>query len=304
MFYEYEQDSIATPIFGFRPGTLATSADTKIKVSTTLPLVGGGGTFFADRFFVDVYAQHAFSQSDSATQRQNIAVSLIDDPQASGSFFSRDTFRRDFDLERTEWAVSAGYVITNNFSLFAGYRRADTDFDIRESGQLALDDINSTLTPPAQRVRTDITSDIKQEFEQDGPFVGFVFGEPLKQWIFDGVLSFDLAVAFLDGDVKQETRNVKFTHTVVDGRPVPDSTGDDTDLSIDGDAVGLNLGLHWRGFTPIKRLSYLIDIVGHQYDFSADEAKIRIGDSTTTERRDFDFQEVLIAFRLGFSYAF
>jgi hypothetical protein len=305
MYYEYKQDAFISDTSGeFRPGTLAISSAEKFEAKTTLPIVGGGGTFFVDRFFVDVYAQHAFSQSDSDTQRQFDAVSLIDDPQNAGSFTNQQTLSQDFDLERTEWAVSAGYAITNKFSLFAGYRRADTDFDIRESGQLAIDDINTTLTPPAERVRADITSDTKQKFEQDGPFVGFVFGGPLKQWIFDGVLSFDLAVAFLDGDVKQETRNVKFTHTVVDGRPVPDSTGDDTDLSIDGDAVGLNLGLHWRGFTPIKRLSYLIDIVGHQYDFSADEAKIRIGDSTTTERRDFDFQEVLIAFRLGFSYAF
>jgi hypothetical protein len=305
MYYKYEQDSIVStdtqlnPPEGAGVPTLQVATGTAFEAKAWFPIVGGGGTFFVDRFFVDVYAQHAFTQSDSTNQEFFQANSTVA-PTVAESNFIEDRNRQDSDFDRTEWAVSAGYALTNNFSLFAGYRRADTDYDTKLTGQFTQDTIG---TRGIGRLTADTSADLRLEFEQDGPFVGFAYGLPLQQGVFDGVISFDFAVAFLDGEVTQKQTNVQFTN--INGQPGNNMSQPESTAELDGDTVGLNLGLHWKGFTPVEGLSYLIDIVGHRYDFSADELTIKqAGQRDFKQRGEVEFDEIAVSFRLGAAYAF
>jgi hypothetical protein len=135
--------------------------------------------------------------------------------------------------------------------------------------------------------------------------VGFAYGLPLQQGIFDGVISFDFAVAFLNGEVTQKQTNAQYTNINFDGQPLADISLPDTTAELEGDAVGLNLGLHWKGFTPVEGLSYLIDAIGHRYDFSADESTIKqAGFPDEKRRQDFEFKETVVNVRVGLTYDF
>jgi hypothetical protein len=310
MYYDYEQDAIvSTDVVGFNPPagagarTLQVTTGTPFKATAWFPIVGGGGTFFVDRFFVDAYAQHAFMQSDSTNQEFFSATSTVA-PTVLESNFYEERNRQDSDFDRTEWAVSAGYALTNNFSLFAGYRRADTDYDTKLTSKITQDTISSTQG--INRITADAAADLRLEFEQDGPFVGFAYGLSLRKGIFDGVISFDFAVAFLDGEVTEKDTNGQFTNIQpsqlfgLSTISIPDVT-----TEFKGDAVGMNLGLHWKGFTPVEGLSYLIDIVGHRYDFSADEGTRKVvGQPESKQREEFNFKESVVNLRVGLAYTF
>ncbi len=300
MYYEYEQDSAFTQ--NLTDSNLGILGSETFEVSAILPIVGGGGTFFIDRFFLDVYGQHAFEQDDnenSFTASASSRVTLV----GGESQFSQFESKRDVDIERNEWAVSVGYSVTDNFALFAGYRSADTDLDSSETGKTITDNV-VTNPPTAQRKTADVTQDSTRDFDQKGPFVGFGYGLPLKRGIFDGIISFDLAVAKLDGDVTKKTKNRIQTNVRINGVPQADRTLPDQTINLDGDAIGLNLGFHWKGFTPVKGLSYMIDIVGHRYDFESDSATLKQVGAGDFDLGDVDYHELVISSRLGLSYNF
>jgi hypothetical protein len=305
MYYQYEQDAVvqeATPPPGF---TGAFVASTPFEFKTTFPIVGGGGTFFTDQFFVDLYAQHAFSQSDSNDQNTFTSRTLAS-AAGNASETTQLNAREDTKAERTEWAISAGYAVTDNFSLFGGYRSADTDFDTKQSGKFSQDELAVVgVQGGSQRLTADQTADLRLEFDQDGPFVGFVYGIPVKKGMFDGLIAFDLAVAFLNGKVTQTSTNGRRTNVQQDGNPLPDQTTPDSTVKLDGDAIGLNLGFHWRGLTPVEGLSYLIDVVTHRYDFSADESIVQsTGQSESRLRGEAKYNEVVVSARVGLAYTF
>jgi hypothetical protein len=141
-----------------------------------------------------------------------------------------------------------------------------------------------------------ITGDVERDFEHDGPFIGAAYGVPLSHWVFDGLLSFNLAVAFLDGEVTERTSNVRITFN--DGTSV---TQPAFETVLEGDTVGLSLGLSWRGGMPVEGLSYLLGIDGYRYDFGGDTVK----QAGLPDRDvDFDFDETVVNFRAGLAYAF
>jgi hypothetical protein len=169
MYYKYEQDPVVStenvffsPPAGAGTRTLQVATGTPFEVKAWLPIVGGGGTFFVDRFFVDVYAQHAFTQSDSTNQDSFQINSTVDPTAVAESNLFTERNHQDSDFDRTEGAVSAGYALTNNFSLFAGYRRADTDYDTKLTGQI-IQDIASTQSGIG-RITADTAADLRQEF--------------------------------------------------------------------------------------------------------------------------------------------
>jgi hypothetical protein len=248
MYYDYEEDATAAsagPIPSFENvETLSRISGSKYEVKTTLPILGVGGTFFIDRFFIDLYTQHAFSQSDNGNQTIYESRSAIIGPTAGASITSQLDAHQDNDVDRTEGAVSVGYSLTDNLALYAGYRRADTNFDIKQSGQLVTDVVT---TFGASKQTADLSSDIESEFEQDGPFVGFAYGVLVNKGMFNDLISFDLAVAFLDGDVTQKNTNVEFKNVKVNEQQAPDFTAPDAKFRLEGNADGLNLGLYIGG---------------------------------------------------------
>jgi hypothetical protein len=90
--------------------------ENSIDVNDTLPFIGGGVTTFIDRVYVDLYAQGAFSGSDDIQQIQGTNVPGV-----------------TLDWDRAEYSASVGYSVMDNFSIFAGYRHSNTEFDVRNS---------------------------------------------------------------------------------------------------------------------------------------------------------------------------
>lgn len=327
-YYEYEQDGIGgtqpVDVSGFFPNarilnSTVSSQLSDFRVRGTFPTVSGGGTLFVDRFFIDAYGQHAFTDSDDDSQEEfassTVVVSQDVFPgQAILSSGTSDVLARSnfgVELDRTEWNVSGGYALTDHLAMYAGYKQADTDFDFEDvRGTLDATTVITTVptppfpgVPPTVAVTTvsgTFTNDTETEFEQDGPFVGATFGLPLNAWIFDGLLAFNAAVAFLNGDVTQRVTNFILT---VDGvnTPLPSSTS-----TVEGDTIGISLGLSWRGVTPLQGLSYLLSIDGHKYDFDGDPARTRFDDGSPelVGAEGIEFDEFSISFRAGFAYAF
>ncbi|MGI8738104.1 MAG: hypothetical protein ACR2KU_00165 [Gammaproteobacteria bacterium] len=138
--------------------------ENSISVDDTLPFVGGGVTAFVDRFYVDLYAQGAFSGDDALQQSQG-----VDDPSGA-----------TIDWDRAEYSASAGVAVTDRFSVFAGYRRSDMGFNLLSGdSDVALFD-----------------------YQNEGPFVGANYGLPINinEWL-NGTLALNVAVARFDGEI-------------------------------------------------------------------------------------------------------
>lgn len=294
------------------------SSDKPFEVSAWLPTVGGGATIFVDRFFIDGSAQHAFKTSDATSQPLALSNALFAqgvDPatgtrfDAAASEFARLNESFDVDIDRTEWSISAGYAITDSFSVYAGYKRAETTFEqrgkqstVRRQTTVTVEvfDANGAPFPDAQgnpiaigNTSVDtltVRRDIEREFEYDGPFIGAVYGLPISKGLVDGVIAFNLAVAFLDGEVTETERNA-----TINDVPQPSVRS-----VIKGDSTGLTLGLSWNGATPIDGLSYVIGVDGYKYDFDGDKVELQ-GQTIPIDTR---FDETVINLRVGASYVF
>lgn len=334
MYYEYEQDGVAGAaplnlssleqvIEATNPGVdvalagVTLSSVSSSTVRATFPTIRGGGTLFVDRFFVDAYGQHAFPQDDddgfdsfqTLQARGSTTIGGFSFPTgAITNQQSKSAF--EAELDRTEWAVSAGYGFTDHLAIYAGYREADTDFELPVSGTFEQFGL-AVIEPPPALVGVippmgvslsssgNFSNHTEIEFEQQGPFVGATFGLPISAWILEGLLTFNAAVAFLDGDVTIGITNSSFTTNGV-RMPLPSSV-----TTVSGDTVGLSLGTSWRGSTPIGGLSYLLSVDGHKYDFSGDAPRTRFDDGTENiGATGFEFDEFSISFRAGLSYVF
>jgi hypothetical protein len=186
-------------------------------VDDTMPFVGGGATAFIDRFYVDLYAQGAFSGNDDLQQIQ-------------GTTLSRAV---TIDWDRAEYSASVGYSVTDNFSVFAGYRRSDMEFDLLD-GEFF-------------------------DYENDGPFVGATYGLPVKinEWL-DGTLAVNAAVARFDGEI-----------TFAPETQAPDVTGDTVGFTGGVTWIGNLLEGTGSGFFA-NGLNYTFGVDGYSYDFDQD----------------------------------
>lgn len=294
------------------------SLEKPFDVSAWLPTVGGGATIFIDRFFIDGSAQHAFTGSDSASQPLAFANTVFAQGVQPGTGtrfdvaatqFSRVNESFDVDIDRTEWSISAGYALTESFSVYAGYKRAETSFDQQgketttrrqtsvsaeafdANGDPVLDTQGNAIAVGNTNVETvTVTRDIERDFEYDGPFVGAVYGLPISQGFLDGVIAFNLAVAFLDGEVTETEKNARINGVA---QPSVKSV-------IKGDSTGLTVGLSWNGSTPIEGLSYILGLDGYKYDFDGDKVELQ-GETIPI---DTSFDETVINLRVGASYIF
>lgn len=261
MYYEFQQD----PLFSIRPGPGGPGVpgvftpSSERSFSDLMPFVGGGATFFVDKFFLDVYAQKAFSGNDQSTFQ---GLSFISDTAADTGFEQQ----QDADWDREEYAVSAGYSVTDNFALFAGYRYSDTQFD-----QQVLQtnfDIGDGVITGVQAFSDTL------DYQQDGPFVGGKYSWRISD---AGSLAFNLGIAFVNGDLKE---------TIEGQKP----------SKVSGDTVGTTLGLSWTAPLPVlEGLNYTVGVDGYQYRFKGND----------TETVDVaDFSETIVRASAGVSYLF
>lgn len=256
-YYRFSQDAEVTS------NGVALSGAT---VSAVLPFIGGGLTLFADRFFLDVSGQHAFTGNDDFSQTE--------------LFFNEDQVIQEqgtSDFYRNEIAVSLGHGVAANTALYVGYKRAEVSF-------------KDTATSTAQNPFFSTTLERKNDYTQNGFFLGGVQGWSIAENSpFGGLLTFNVAVAYLEGKIKSNT-----SETLVEPAGFTFSESDSATRVVDGqfegDTVGVNLGLSWKAAIT-KRLNYHLGASGYTYNFSGKDGAA-------------DFAETLVRFAAALSYDF
>jgi hypothetical protein len=286
LWYEFDQETALVQPMPNQPAeSLSFAGFEGVKFSDVLPFIGGGLTLFLDRFFVDVSAQYAFEGEDSSSRKTNV----FQEPTGTGgggqAFTTDEVLNTEFD--RIEGAVSVGYAFTEHVALFAGYKRARTDFGtLTRTGEVRGDVCGGQGPGCVTSLSGTFQDTVDLKFDYDGPFFGFSFlTDTLSLGALEGVLTGNIALAFLDGETEEQIGSGMLTTDdgmTIPLEPMPTQT-------LKGDATGLSAGITWRGATPIERLSYSIGVNGYTYDFSGEERA--------------NFTETLVAFKFGVAYA-
>ena len=270
MDYQFEQKSVTTI-----NDAGESSTDHGFKIISDLPFVGSGATLFANRFFIDFYAQKAFSGSDSATNSMDSSV--FENTQLN------IITRSDFDRE--EYSVSLGYAVGSQWAVFGGYRTSKTNFTniLTQSDDVIMStengDYPSKFTAKGKR---------NVDFKQDGYFLGGAYALNIGE---HAVITLSTALAFLNGIY--DSRGDIDMKLVTDLNGTPITTENSFKLGFDhnGDTVGLNLGAAWKGRIS-DYLSYTLGINGYSYDFDAKEKGVP------------DLSETVLRFSAGLAYRF
>lgn len=284
-YYEYEQENFQGPTrdpqgrFGNIVGGL--------KFNDWMPFVGGGLTFFVDRFFVDFDVQYTFDGQDQSDFANQSFISGAGPFAPDAVLQTNSQLNADFD--RLEWAFTAGFEVIDNLVLFAGYKKANTEFSSTLHGN--LNGFRARDLAQIPFLTGTFTGRLDMELEYDGPFVGASYNWRMKHGFLDGVLSFNFAAAFLEGTVGLELNNT--VARTIDGAVKPinfTGFGQNPFHGLVGDATGYSFGVGWRGVTPIEGLTYSIGATGYTYEFES-------GDTA-------NFNETQVRLDFGIAYAF
>jgi hypothetical protein len=287
--YEYNQKAYARTTPGrLVVGAAAFSATiSELTIKDTLPIVRGGLTLFANRFFVDFDAQYAFNGNDNADLRDSAFIAQEGNPAFGSDVLVQTDSAFDAEFERTEFAVAVGYQTTKQLVLYVGYKDADTKFEQNGRGEILI--ARAPGGPVLPFLSGPFTGKGRFEVSYDGPFVGANYTWGVKAGAVDGLLAGNIGLAFLKGNVSQS--GIVSLRTL-DGRVQSvdlDTLNQGTSIGdLNGDTVGLSLGLTWRGFTPVQGLTYSVGLTGYRYDFNSDQAP--------------DFSESTLRFDVGLAY--
>jgi hypothetical protein len=247
----------------------ANGVDSGFKLTSLMPLIGGGATIFANRFFLDLYVQKALSGSDSATNPIEF--------EGPDSQISRDNIIHS-NFDRNEYSLSFGYALERQWVLYAGYRRAKTSF----SDSITFNQYETDLNGEPVRVRRRGNRNIS--FDQNG----FFFGSTYVYSIHDRtVIAFSAAVATLNGTYDSRTNLIEKVDF-----PNRESIKE-FNIGFDqkGDTIGLNLGVAWKGQIA-ESVGYSIGVNGYSYDFKAKTEDVP------------DLSETVLRLSAGLSYQF
>lgn len=335
MYYEYEQDPVES---GFRtPDVDSREVDTKkMRFASLLATVSAGGTLNIDRFYIDAAIKHAFTERDDDSSRSSIRSEQTQEYHSNYGLDSRSVLigsgnsSRQYDttIERTEGAITTGYR-AGNFTMFAGYKFANTSFRSHRESQIKITGTAVTVNSSGfvvgegsaiNELTEGSKADIDIDFKQKGPFIGFAYSVPIKRSIFSGSLSAKLAIAFMDGITTITETDRSYARTELWMRPgiAPETINPPNDKNerdvhvplsnrksiIDGDTIGVSIGVAWNGMTPFDNLGYSFGIEGHQYDFGANNIKTHDDKGIRKETSNNDFEEWSINLNAGLKYTF
>ena len=252
--------------------------DHGFKLLGEMPFVGVGTTFFANRFFIDLYVQKAFSGSDTATREEDIDL---------GTSVVRLSHIVDSDFERDDYSFSVGYAFGSRWVVFGGYRNAKTRFTNNESLRHEVT-TNEFITGQ---------NEFSPSFKQDGYFLGSTYALPVGE---RSVVTFNLALAALDGKYDSR-RSMVLKGVDSEGNILNGSDGKPLERNIDegtvhsGDTMGLSFGASWKGRIG-ERIGYSFGADGYNYDF----------DNKSSENRFYqaDLSEKVLRVSGGISYQF
>ena len=263
-----------------------------------LNFLGVGGTIFLGRFFLDISGQYARDGEDSETVGYSgyIAQNYDEDSQ---SFIAAEPVH-DVSFDRQDMAVSLGYTLGSQSSVFVGYKWAITQFDTTYQGPYSMvnynvdDDLDG---PSGGRV----WGETQFSFEYQGPFIGAVQGWDFRPCrLIQGVFTTSLALAYLQGKVSLDRNTGYFEQNWKGDQQTPEIVtqleggGVANRYDTKGNSVGLTLGVAWRGSTAVDGLSYNIGISGYRYEFDAQDK----------DNPQSDINETCVVYKFGIAYVF
>lgn len=222
--YELKGEGLSNITFTYSDGSTTSYRDTALfdlfsrdNRHDKLPfsgLIGGiGGTMAYGQFFGDLYYQ----STANITAYSGANVQGIDNQ------ISFNENLGDVDAQHSDWAISLGYAITDQWSVFAGYKSGNTEWD-----QTSQRDY-----PPSHSNLWTITRKFNGKFYQDGPFVGTSY----SFLIGPGVLTFKAAYAYLDGTQETNEENVYIYRDPPESRTAQ--------WKLDGNSNAYSLGVLW-----------------------------------------------------------
>lgn len=233
--------------YSLESGTLTRISDTGRSAQTKLlfagpevselninGFIGGlGATVAVGNFFGDIYYQAI--PSKTATSATQLSIPEED----AIAYFG------DVDVKHYDWAISLGYAITDQWSIFAGYKAGKT-----ESDQSFNENLVSPESPLVQ------TGSFSSSFEQDGPFLGASYSIPIGP----GALTFKAAYAYLSGKYARDF-NTTCLPPVCEV-PVPALQ----QFNWKGDSNAFSLGVSWTQ-SITENLGFSLGANYHQYKF-------------------------------------
>jgi hypothetical protein len=256
----------------------------KIEFSDTMSFMGCGTTLFINRLFVDLSIQYALEGNDSTRS----AFSKYEEDMGDGSsVFESAELEYHGQFERKDLAVSVGYAVTEQLSLFVGYKWAETDLETTFDGPYSYLSIDQYVAYGRFSGKENI------RFKYEGPFVGVAHGWQIERSSkYYGLISMNMGLAQLNSKLKNDVNgNIRIDS--INGQEIePIDIPSTSSNEYTGDTLGLALGLSWHGITPIKHLSYLVAISGHRYSFNSDDSDYS------------DTNETSVVCKVGLSYLF
>lgn len=277
MFYSIESTA-QSKITPSHPGETAGYylSQEKLEYSDNVGFVSGGATLFINRLFVDLSGQYMFNgeartHSSGSTYNETDQSFLGLDPEYNSRFY------------RTDLAVSAGYAVSENFSVYLGYKWSALDMDSNLAGPVSLLQINNCVLSGR------IEGQNYFKFKYEGPFIGLTHGWKVGN---TGLLSAKLALAYLMSKGTLEEVATLRLDSINGVKIEPIITPVNDIIEAKGDTLGLALGFDWRGATSINNLFYSIGINGYRYNFNTNESDAQ------------DINETAVTFKVGLSYLF
>lgn len=243
------------------------------------PLLGAGGTLGWGQFFADIYYQSTALARSHGSDLLGTTITGAP-PIPDGSEFRANFGEVDFRHE--DWALSLGYAVNSNWSLFAGYKGGKTDWDQHLSQQLFA-------PADATAFYTEIDR-LNGKFEQDGPFIGAAFSYPLG----GGTLTLRGAYAYLDGEYTWK------------GTAQDADTGEvfqTSRLNFDGNSDAWSVGMSWTKQLE-ENLGLSLGASYHWYDFDLSGKGLLVTQGLTIEPTSGTMTERLFTATASLLYTF
>lgn len=155
-------------------------------------------------------------------------------------------YQETFDGKRDDYSISFGYAVTDDALLYAGYKYGKSSTEGKKGS--------------------------KSDFKEDGLFVGGAYGWLIKDL---GVLSLNVAIAKLDGNVKFENNLLPINGTA--------------------ETVGVTYGVAWKANID-ESLGYGVSLNYYNYVFDDLKDK-RLGNVGG------EIEEKMLTLRMSLSYA-
>ena len=269
------------------------SATNQWSASVEPTILRSGFTLFVDRVFFDFDFQYALDESTKTSFSTWGSVPQEAFPELlSADQLMRFDTQADLDFERTEFAVTLGYSLTDQLALYAGYKRADNDTSFKLRGDVHAINANDLSENEALR---GFSARLEQELDYQGPFLGATYTWNFNNSKLEGGLTGNVGVAFLNGRTNTSRQGLEDAKFSGDNGEIP------VDLSainsppfnlgvLDGDTVGVSIALSWNGFTPIEGLMYSVGLNSYRYEFD--------------DKNNSDFSIDILRLDAGFTYSF